>query len=152
MNKKIAGGLIFALLSVLFWGLAAWLLGRSDEAQIFYTLGLAAGFAAIILTMHTVLYMLYADRKALSGDWYRQHGKLVTAEIIKISRRGHRTAWRIKARHVDSQNGQTMLFKSDILRSNPAPKLGIGDPIMVYLHPTDSRRYWMDVGINSEYL
>ena len=150
MNRKTVGGVLFALMSALLWGLTAWLGGRSGESETLSTLALAAGFVAVILTLHTVLYAMFANRKAVNGDWFREHGKPVEAEIIKIDRRGHRSAWRIKARYVDSRRGTGTVFKSDILRANPGKKFQVGDRITVYPHPSGSQRYWMDVGIASE--
>lgn len=93
MKKKTVGGVLFALLSALLWGLTGWLAGRSGEARAFFTFSLAAGSVAAILTPHTVLYTMFANRKALDGDWFREHDKPVQAEIIKIDRRGHRLGW-----------------------------------------------------------
>lgn len=152
MNTKTVGTLVFAVLSALAWGLTVYLMGRSGESGTLRTLAFAAGFTATVLTLHTALYALLADRKALDGDWFRRHGKPVEAEIVKIGKRGRRTAWRVKARHRDRRSGAETVFKSDILRSNPARRLRVGDKVRVYLHPTDSRRYWMDVGVESEYL
>lgn len=152
MNKKTIGSLIFAVLSALLWGLTIYLLGRSGESRTLHTFGLAAGFTASILTLHTILYAVFANRKTLEGDWFRRHGKPMEAEIIKISRYGYHMAWRVKARHLDRKGGRETIFKSDILRSNPNAKFSIGDTIRVYRHPTDSRRYWMDVGLPSKYL
>ena len=44
------------------------------------------------------------------------------------------------------------VFKSDILRADPRPRLAVGDHIQVHLHPTDRRRYWMAIGTESKYL
>ena len=152
MNKKTVGGVLFALMSALLWGLTGWLGSRSGESRTLFTFSLAAGFVAAILTLHTVLYTMFANRKALDGGWFREHGKPVEAEIIKIDRRGHRSAWRIKARHVDSRRGTGTVFKSDILRANPDKRFHVGDRITVYLHPSSPQRYWMDVGVAGEYL
>ncbi len=152
MNRKTIGTAVFAVLSALAWGLTAYLMGRSGESGTLRTFGLAAGFAAAMLTLHTVLYAVFADRKALDGDWFRRHGKPVDAEITKVGRRGHRTAWRVKARHLDRRSGVETVFKSDILRSNPGRRVGVGDTVRVYLHPTNPRRYWMDIGVESENL
>lgn len=151
MTKKTAGTLTFTLLSVLLWGLAAYLISRSGQSRTLHTFGLSAGFVASVLTLHTILHALFANRKALEGDWFRRHGKPVEAEVIKVGRRGYRTAWRIRARQLNPKSGNDVIFKSDILRSNPGAKFSVGDRIVVYLHPTDTRRYWMDVGVRSEY-
>ncbi len=152
MSKKTTGTVFFAVASLLLWGLAAYLglrAGESAERRVF---ALAAAFAALVLSAHTVLYALFADRKAREHDWLRAHGRPVDAEIVKVGRRGRRSAWRIKARWLDHATGQETVFKSEILRASPRARFRPGDRIRVYLHPTEPRRYWMDAGIDGEYL
>lgn len=152
MNKRTAGIVTFSVGSVALWALAFYLLANAGASKDLRTYGLAAGFAALMLTLHTILFAIFADRKALTAQWFQRHGKPIEAEVVKVGRRGHRSAWRIKARHRDPRSGAEASFKSDLLRVNPDRKFQPGDKITVYLHPTDSRRYWVDTGLPSKYL
>lgn len=152
MKRNTTGTSAFVFASILLWGVTAYLLSRHGGSPMLHTFGLATGFVAFVLTLHTILYAMLGNRKALEADWFRRHGRPVEAEIIHIGRRGRRSAWRVKARCVDRASGKETVFKSDILRSNPGRKLAVGGRIVVHLHPTDPRRYWMDVGVASEYL
>lgn len=148
MSKKTTGTVFFAVASLLLWGLAAYLglrAGESAERRVF---ALAAAFAALVLSAHTVLYALFADRKAREHDWLRAHGRPVDAEIVKVGRRGRRSAWRIKA--VAQLRGRPVTFRSDILRADPSRRWRVGDTITVFLDPANPRRYWMDVGVDAE--
>ena len=92
-----------------------------------------------------------ADRKARDADWLRRHGRAVQAEVVKIGRRGK--GWRVQALAVaPTGTAAPTVFKSDILRADPRPRLAVGDHIQVHLHPTDRRRYWMAIGTESKYL
>lgn len=152
MTSKTVGSLVFLIMSVLLWGLTSYFSLRAEESENFHTYTLVAGFTAFILSLHTVLYILFAGRKKRNRDYFLQHGRPVEAEIIKVGRRGKRTAWRIKARYRDLHSGKEVIFKSDILRSNPSAKFSVGDKIVVYLHPQNPSQYWMDTNIGSEYL
>lgn len=152
MTTKIRGTVFFAIVSLLLWGLAAYLLSRSAGSGDLRTFGLAAAFVALVLSMHTVLFYLFADRKRDRREFFLRHGRRVDAQIVKVGRRGWRTAWRIKASYRDPRSGKLMTARSEILRANPARKFSVGDTIAVYLHPRDIKRYWMETGIDSEYL
>lgn len=151
-NKKGLGILVFFSLSLVMWGVALYLFSRADESALLHTYSRAAIFVAIILSSHTLLYTLFANRKSIDADWYRAHGQRIEADITHIKRRGHRAAWRIKARYIHPKTGQESTFKSDILRANPSSLHHVGGKITVYIHPQRPRQYWMDVGIESEYL
>ena len=71
--------------------------------------------------------------------------------MVKIGRRGK--GWRVQALAVaPTGTAAPTVFKSDILRADPRPRLAVGDHIQVHLHPTDRRRYWMAIGTESKYL
>lgn len=152
MTSKTSGSSIFLVTSALLWGLTGYLLLRAKESTDFYTFSLVTGFTALILSLHTILYILFAGRKERKRTYFLQHGRPVEAEIIKVGRRGKWTAWRIKARYRDLQSGNETIFKSDILRSDPTAKFRVGDRILVYLHPKDPGQYWMETEFQSEYL
>lgn len=151
MGKQAAGRRFFILLSVVLWALTAWLLLGADQSDGSRILALACGFVALVASAHALLYAKYGERKSRNADWFRQHGTPVQATIVKIGKRGRRTAWRIKAQGRDRQ-GNVFVYKSEILRANPGRRYQTGDAITVYLDPADANRYWMDTGIGSEYL
>lgn len=151
MTPKAAGTLVFGILSALGWLLTAYLASRAGASARASMFAWAAGFVALVLTLHTLLYALLADRKARDADWLRRHGLAVQAEVVKIGRRGK--GWRVQALAVvPTGTAAPTVFKSDILRADPRPRLAVGDHIQVHLHPTDRRRYWMAIGTESKYL
>ncbi len=151
MRKFRTGVMFFIVLSLGLWLLCFWLLAGSDGSKQREIFGWAAGFTALMATFHTLLFSRYGQRKAKTAAWFREQGRPLQAEVVKISRRGHRSAWRIKARHVDARGNETT-YKSELLNFNPERTLQVGDPITVYLDPTDRQRYWVDSGIDSENL
>lgn len=150
MPKRTVGALVFVAASVALWSLTIYLSLASPAAGAPYVR--AAGFVALILTLHTVLYVLFSGRKSRRRDYFLQHGKPLETRIATIKRRGPRTAWRVTSTYVDRRTGREVVFKSDILRRNPSRRLQIGDTVMVYLHPTKADQYWMETGIEGEYL
>lgn len=150
MTKTTAGALVFVITSVILWGLTIYLSFASSEVRAPYAQ--AAGFVAFILTLHTVFYVSFSGRKNRRRDYFFRYGKPIETKIIDIKRRGIRTAWRITSKYFDERLGKEITFKSDILRLNPSRKFRTGDTITVYLHPTKPNQYWMETGIQSEYL
>lgn len=142
-EKKSAGTAVFGVASALLWGLAAylgWSPPQSDNGSVY---AYAAAFAALVLTAHTVLFARYADRKWHEGNWFRAHGKPIEAQITRI--KGSGRDWRVRALHLDQRSGAETTFKSNRLRDDPNEKYAVGDKVTVYLHPSDPRRYWMDL-------
>lgn len=151
MRKYKIGLLFFVVLSLGLWLMCFWLLDSAGGAKERTIFGWAAGFAALMASFHTVLYLKFGQRKANQAAWFRQHGAPLQAEVIKISRSGHDSEWRIKAQHVDA-HGNVVKYKSGLLNGNPARKYRVGDPITVYVDPANPERYWMDSGIDAENL
>lgn len=149
-EKKSAGTAVFGVASALLWCLAAylgWSPPQSDNGSVY---AYAAAFAALVLTAHTVLFARYADRKWHEGNWFRAHGKPIEAQITRI--KGSRRDWRVRAVPLGGGNAPETTFKSDRLRDDPNETYAVGDKVVVYLHPTDPRRYWMDLGLESRNL
>lgn len=150
MTKRTVGAWVFAIASVALWSLTLYLALASPGVKSSYVQ--ATGFVALILTLHTVLYILFSGRKDRRRDYFLRVGEPIETEITDIKKRGKRTAWRIKSKHVDKRTGTEVVFRSEILRRNPSKKFQVGDVIVVYRHPTRTEEYWMETGIGSEYL
>ncbi|MCC6196550.1 MAG: hypothetical protein IT518_19015 [Burkholderiales bacterium] len=148
MTKR-TGAWVFAVASMVSWGFTVYL-AFASEAKAPYVR--AMGFVALVLTLHTVLYILFSGRKSRKRDYFLRYGEPIETEITDIKRRGRRTAWRVKSQHFDKRLGKKSVFKSEILRRNPSRKFQVGDTVMVYLHPARPGQYWMETGIESEYL
>lgn len=151
MRKYETGRLFFIVLSLVLWLLCLWLLAGDDGGREREIFGWSVGFMALMATTHALLFAKYGQRKALEADWLRRNGRPLQAEVVKISRSGHHSEWRIKARCVDAR-GNVTRYKSHLLNGNPGKKFRIGDPITVYVDPADPKRYWMDSGIEAENL
>lgn len=151
MQKHATGRRVFTVLGVALWLLAIWLFVGADGSKTRSTLAFAAGFAALVMTAHALLFAKFGDRKDRLADWFRQHCRPVEVEIVKIGRRDAHRAWRIKARHLD-RHGNEITYKSDMLGDDPNDRWKVGDGITVYLDPANPRRYWMDTGIASKNL
>ena len=152
MNKKTLGIVTFCILSLLLWGLTAYLAEGMEASRDRRVFAYAAGFCALVLSAHTVLFALFGDRKERERDWLRSHGRRIDAVVTKVGRRGRRAAWRIKARGVDPRSGEELSFRSDILDANPGARFPLGSTIPVYLDPRNPKRYWVDAGIRTQYL
>ncbi len=152
MSSKTVGGWVFVVASAMLWSLAAYLAIRAKGSGNLHVYSLAVGFVALVLSAHAVLYILFAGRKERNRADLLRNGRRVEAEIVKIGRRGQRTAWRIKARHRDPRSGHETVFKSDLLRSNPEGEFRVGDRIAVYVDARHPSRYWVETGRASEHL
>ncbi|MFV0412413.1 MAG: DUF3592 domain-containing protein [Oscillospiraceae bacterium] len=106
----------------------------------FGSVGLGLAVAAAIVILRNILHSRQARR-------LKAEGAMVTAEIVGYAPSAiyinRRSLLRLRCAYA-APDGKTYIFKSGLLRMDPAPYLSAGQ-VTVYYDPNNIRHYFVDV-------